>query len=147
MIYHKSIDATFAGTAHFSKKDAKRYREIFDFWVHLKDGFTTMFYSPPHTPSEQYHELDQTEGGNEFMRYQQMSVNDFVMENFESEQLRTARLCLSLALNNRPDQDGLGILFFFSQRRWCRADRKFIKTKQNDARFRRERWQMNPLMQ
>ncbi|OPY76307.1 MAG: Phytoene desaturase (lycopene-forming) [Syntrophorhabdus sp. PtaU1.Bin153] len=114
IIVYKDIDRMVEHLATYSRKDAKRYREVVDFWLNLRDGFFGNFFSAPQPPSLTLAGLEKTEAGLEWIRNQNLSVKDFVLENFEDPHVRTMMLDWSLCPMERPQQDGKAAWFFVS---------------------------------
>ncbi|MCL4745109.1 MAG: NAD(P)/FAD-dependent oxidoreductase [Burkholderiaceae bacterium] len=107
----RSVDKTCADFARLSQKDAKRYREIYEFWSEIRAGFTKHWWSPPENESMSIAMLEQTPEGRRMLRNQMMSCKDFVEENFENPYIKSFLLFFSLAPNIKPDQENLGSIF------------------------------------
>jgi len=112
MTIHRSIDKTCEEFAKFSKKDAKRYREIYDYWGEIKGSFVQQWWNPPEPESLHLAALENTPEGRQMLRNQMLSCQDFVMENFEDPYIQSFLLFFSLAPNIKPDQENLGSIFF-----------------------------------
>lgn len=112
LIIHRSVDKTCEGFARVSRKDAKRYREIYEYWSELRDGFTKHWWNPPEAESLSIAALEQTPEGRQMLRNQMLSCKDFVEENFENPYIRSFLLFFSLAPNIKPDQENLGTIFY-----------------------------------
>ena len=112
LVIYKSLDKTCEGLAKFSQKDADRYREIYDYWDEIRDGFVKQWWNPPQAESLQLAVLEQTPEGRRMLRNQMMSCKDFVEENFENDYVKSFFLFFSLAPNIKPDQENLGSIFF-----------------------------------
>lgn len=112
IVVYKDIDKTCASIAKHSEKDAKRYREIYDNFVNIRDGFVTGMFSPPAPPSLLQSSLETTPEGLEMLRSFALSPLDFTLENFENEEVRSFILGWATAPGNRPWQEGRGELIY-----------------------------------
>ena len=112
LIIHRSLEKTCESFAKVSKKDAKRYREIYEYWKEIRDGFIRHWWNPPEPESMSVAALEQTQEGRLMLRTQLLSCKDFVEENFENPYIRAFLLFFSLAPNIKPDQENLGNIFF-----------------------------------
>ena len=109
---HRSIDKTCEDFARISQKDAKRYREIYDYWGEIRDSFVKQWWNPPEAESLHLAALEGTQEGRLMLRNQMLSCMDFVEENFEDPYIKSFLLFFSLAPNIKPDQENLGSIFF-----------------------------------
>jgi phytoene dehydrogenase-like protein len=109
---YRSIDKTCEDFARLSKPDARRYREIYDYWGEIRDSFVKQWWSPPVEESLHLAALEQTQEGRLMLRNQMLSCKDFVEENFQDPYIRAFLLFFSLAPNIKPDQENLGSIFF-----------------------------------
>lgn len=112
IIVYKDVDKTVASIARYSEKDAKRYREIFDGFAHIKDGFISQMFSPPGTPGMLEAAMSSSEAGLDMLRNYAMSPLDFTLENFENPHVRSFILGWATAPGVRPDQEGKGQMFY-----------------------------------
>ncbi len=112
IIVYKDIDKTVASIAQYSEKDSRRYREIYDGFVDIKDGFVTNMFSPPLPPSLLPSAMEQSEEGLEMLRNYRLSPLDFTLENFEHPQVQSFILGWATAPGIWPNQEGKGELFY-----------------------------------
>ncbi len=112
IIVYKDIDKTVASIAQYSEKDAQRYREIYDSFAEIKDGFVTNMFSPPLPPSLLSSVMENTEDGLDMLRNYRLSPLDFVLENFENPHVQSFILGWATAPGTRPYQEGKGDMFY-----------------------------------
>ena len=112
IIVYKDVNKTVNDIAYYSEKDAKRYKEIFDGFVDVKDGFISNFFSPPYPPSYLPSVMENSEEGLDMLRNYNLSPLDFTMENFENEFVRTFILGWATAPGVNPIQEGKGDTFY-----------------------------------
>ncbi len=112
IIVYKDVDKTVASIAQYSEKDARRYKEIYDGFVDIKDGFITSFFSPPAPPSYLPAVMENSEEGLEMLRNYALSPLDFTLENFENEFVRSFILGWATAPGINPLQEGRGEMFY-----------------------------------
>lgn len=112
IVVYRDIDKTCASIAQYSEKDARRYREIHDGFVDIRDGFVTSMFSPPTPPGAMASLLETTDEGVELLRNFAMSPLDFTLENFEHPVVQTFILGWATAPGIRPDQEGRGELIY-----------------------------------
>lgn len=85
---YKDIKKTTSSIEAFSKKDAKRFMEIYKLYSDSKDLLLGGLYSPPPQLSTMLALMEQSEEGLEFLRLSFMSIRDFLDENFESDEVK-----------------------------------------------------------
>jgi len=112
IVVYSDVDKTVASIAQYSKKDAARYREIYESFALIRDGFVTNMFSPPNPPSLLPSMMETTEDGLDMLRNYTLSPLQFTMENFENPYVQTFILGWSTAPGNRPYQEGKGELFY-----------------------------------
>ena len=112
IVVYKDIDKTCASIAQYSDRDARRYREIYDNFREIEDGFITGMFSPPNPASVMQEALESTEEGIDLLRTYAMSPYDFVMENFEHPVVQTFLVGWATAPGVGPHMEGRGELFF-----------------------------------
>ena len=112
IVVYRDVDKTCASIARYSERDARRYREIFDNFVDIRDGFISGMFSPPLPPSQMPALLESTEAGVELLRDFSMSPWDFTLENFEHPVVQAFILGWATAPGIRPDQEGRGELIY-----------------------------------
>jgi phytoene dehydrogenase-like protein len=111
VVYH-DVDKTVSSIGQFSEKDARRYRDIYDSFINIKDGFLHQMFSPPNPPSLLVSALETTEEGLEMLRNYNLSLKDFVCENFEEPHVRSFILSWAMAPPLYPTSEGKGELFW-----------------------------------
>lgn len=112
IIIHKDLDATCASIAAYSEADARRYREIFDGFIDIRDGFIKGMFSPPAPPSLLPMVMQNSPEGLRMLRDYNLSARAFVDENFEHPEVRNVILGWALAPQTTPDQEGMGQTFY-----------------------------------
>ena len=112
IIVHRDVNKTVASIARYSEHDARRYQEIYDGFVDIKDGFISQMFSPPTPPGMLEGAMASTEAGLEMLRNYQMSPLDFTLENFENPHVRSFILGWATAPGIRPQQEGRGQMFY-----------------------------------
>ena len=112
IIVYRDVDRTCASIARHSQRDAQRYREIFDGFVEIKDGFVKGMYSPPGLPSFLPAAMERSPKGLRMLRDYQLSARAFVRENFENPQVQSFILGWALAPQVTPEQEAIGQSFY-----------------------------------
>ena len=112
IVVYKSIEKTIESISRYSSKDARRYREIFDEFVHIKDGFIKGMFSPPSPPSYLPAAMENSREGLRMLRSYNQSAKAFVLENFENPHVQAFILGWALAPQILPDQQGIGQTFY-----------------------------------
>ncbi|HBI29397.1 MAG TPA: NAD(P)/FAD-dependent oxidoreductase, partial [Deltaproteobacteria bacterium] len=112
IIVYKSIEKTVESICQYSRKDAQRYREIFDEFVNIKDGFIKGMFSPPSPPSYLPAAMENSREGLRMLRSYNQSAKAFVLENFENPHVQAFILGWALAPQLLPDQQGIGQTFY-----------------------------------
>ncbi len=112
IVVYKDVNKTVASIAQYSEKDAKQYKEIFDGFAEIKDGFVTNMFSPPLPPSLLSSVMEGTEDGLEMLRNYRLSPLDFTLENFENPHVQAFILGWATAPGVRPYQEGKGEMFY-----------------------------------
>lgn len=112
IIVFRDVDKTCDSIAEYSGKDARRYREIHDGFVEIKDGFVKNMFSPPSPPSYMPSVMEQSPDGLRMLRNYNLSARAFVMENFENPHVRAFLLSWALGPNIKPTQQGAGSIFY-----------------------------------
>lgn len=112
VIVHRSVDKTCDSIAEYSRRDADRYREIYDGFVEIKDGFTRNMFSPPSPPSYLPAAMERSEEGLRMLRNYSLSARAFVMENFEDPHIQAFLISWALGPNIKPTQQGAGSTFY-----------------------------------
>lgn len=112
IVIYKDVDKTCRSIAQYSEKDAKRYREIFDDFQEIQEGFVKNFFSPPNPPSYQTQAMENSEEGLRRLRDYNLSNRAFVEENFENKWVRAAIHGWAMGPHVKPDQEGMGASFY-----------------------------------
>lgn len=112
IIVYKDIDKTVASIAQYSERDAQRYREIYDDFAQIKDGFVKGMFSPPSPPSYLPAVMENSPEGLKMLRNYSLSAKAFVLENFENPHVQAFILGWATAPQVAPDQQGTGQSFY-----------------------------------
>ncbi|MEJ8566224.1 phytoene desaturase family protein [Elongatibacter sediminis] len=112
IIIYKDLEKTCASIAAYSEADARRYREIFDGFIEIKDGFIKGMFSPPAPPSFLPLVMQNSPDGLRMLRDYNLSARAFVEENFEHPEVRNVILGWALAPQITPDQEAVGQTFY-----------------------------------
>ncbi|MFN8456683.1 MAG: NAD(P)/FAD-dependent oxidoreductase [Anaerolineae bacterium] len=112
IVVYRDVNKTVASIARYSEKDARRYKEIFDGFVEIRDGFVTGMFSPPNPPSLLPAIMEDSEDGLDMLRNYALSPLDFTLENFENPYVRSFILGWATAPGTRPYQEGKGEMFY-----------------------------------
>ena len=112
LVIYKDIGATCESIAAYSKADAERYREIYDEFGLIREGFVKSFFSPPAPPSALASALEASESGLQRLREFSMSARAWVDTYFENDFVRAVMLNWALAPQILPDQEGAGQSFY-----------------------------------
>ena len=112
IVVYKDIDKTCLSIAQYSAKDAKRYREIYDKWHDIRDGFVKAMFSPPAKPGLMPTAMQDSYEGLLKLKEFNLSSRQFVMQNFENETVRAFILGWALAPQIFPDTECTGQSFY-----------------------------------
>ncbi|MDA5193876.1 phytoene desaturase family protein [Govanella unica] len=112
VIVYRDLDKTCDSIAQYSKKDAARYREIYDGFVEIKDGFIKNMFAPPTPPSYMPAAMERSPEGLRMLRNYNLSARAFVMENFENPHIQAFLISWALGPNIKPTQQGAGSIFY-----------------------------------
>jgi len=112
IVIYRSIDKTVASIAHYSQKDAQRYRGIYDDFNLVRDGFLKAFFSPPSPPSMMAQAMERSREGLRRLREFSLSARAWVEQNFENDFVRAVMLNWALAPQILPEQEGAGQSFY-----------------------------------
>lgn len=112
IVVFKDVNKTCDNIAEYSRKDATRYREIYDGFVEIKDGFVKNMFSSPSPPSYLPATLERTSEGLKMLRNYSLSAKAFVMDNFENRYVQTFLISWALGPNIKPTQQGAGSIFY-----------------------------------
>ena len=112
IIVYKDVDKTCDTIAEYSRKDAARYREIYEEFGEIKDGVTKAMFSPPAPPSYMYRAMENSSEGLKRLRDYQLSSRQFTLDNFENDHVRAFILGWAMAPQTLPDQLGTAAGFY-----------------------------------
>jgi phytoene dehydrogenase-like protein len=112
IVIYRDIDKTVDSIARYSKADAKKYREVYDEFGAIKDGFVRAFFSPPAPPSAMARAFESSREGLRRMQEFNLSARAWVEFNFEHDFVRSVMLNWALAPQILPEQEGAGQSFY-----------------------------------
>jgi len=112
IIVYKDVDKTCDTIAEYSRKDAIRYREIYQEFGEIQDGVVKGMFSPPAPPSYMYQAMENSPEGLMRLRDYQLSSRQFTLENFENDHVRAFILGWAMAPQTLPDQLGTAAGFY-----------------------------------
>ncbi|MCY4459370.1 MAG: NAD(P)/FAD-dependent oxidoreductase [Albidovulum sp.] len=112
IVIYKDVDRTCDGIAKYSARDANRYRQIYDSWHEIRDGFIKGMFSPPAKPGALPSLLQTSYEGLLKLKEYNLSSRQFVLQNFESEMVRASILGWALAPQIFPDTECAGQSFY-----------------------------------
>jgi phytoene dehydrogenase-like protein len=112
IVIYKSIDKTVESIARYSRRDASRYRRVYDDFAVIRDGFIKAFFSPPAAPSLMTQALEKSRDGLRRLREFSLSARAWVEENFENDFVKAVMLNWALAPQILPEQEGAGQSFY-----------------------------------
>lgn len=85
---YKDLQATLKSIRQFSRKDAERYEEFFNFYMESKEVLHASRSSPPLSLSDLMATLEESDQGLDFLQMTYLSARDWLEENFESEEMK-----------------------------------------------------------
>ncbi len=111
LIIHQDMDKTCKSIAHFSEKDAKTYREVWQRYdeIRAKIYFPDM-YSPPVPFEEKKALLEKFSVGREYLEINEKAPRQVVDEHFESDQLKAMLWFMCTVKGFTMDDPGVGIV-------------------------------------
>ncbi|MFT5132367.1 MAG: phytoene dehydrogenase-like protein [Gammaproteobacteria bacterium] len=112
IIVNKDVELTCDSIAEYSQKDAQRYREIYDGFIEIKDGFIKAMFSPPAPPSYMPSAMERSPEGLNMLRNYNLSARAFVHENFENPHVQSFILGWAMAPQITPEQEAVGQTFY-----------------------------------
>ncbi len=112
IIVYKDVDKTCDTIAEYSKKDAVRYKEIYDEFGEIEAGVVQAMFSPPSPPSYLFQGLENNSEGLRRLRDYQLSSRAFTFKNFESPHVRAFILGWATAPQTLPDQEATAQGFY-----------------------------------
>jgi phytoene dehydrogenase-like protein len=112
IIVYKDVDKTVESIAAYSEEDARRYREIYDGFMEIKDGVVANMFSPPSPPSLMTSVMENSPEGLEMLRNYRLSPTAWVKENFKDPHVQTFILGWAMAPQIWPYAEGGGQAFY-----------------------------------
>ena len=112
IIVYKDVDKTCDSIAEYSRRDARRYREIYEEFGDIQGGVIKGMFSPPAPPSYLYQAMENSPEGLKRLRDYQLSSRQFTLENFENDHVRAFILGWATAPQTLPDQLGTAAGFY-----------------------------------
>ena len=112
IIVYKDVDKTCDTIAEYSRKDAQRYKEIYDEFAELEAGVIKGMFSPPSPPSYMYQALENNSEGRRRLRDYMLSSRAFTYKNFEDPHVRAFILGWATAPQTLPDQEATAQGFY-----------------------------------
>ncbi|MDH3616123.1 MAG: NAD(P)/FAD-dependent oxidoreductase [Gammaproteobacteria bacterium] len=112
IIVYKDVDKTCDSIAEYSKKDAQRYREIYEEFEEVRAGVVRAMFSPPAPPSYTFQALENNSEGLRRLRDYQLSSRAFTLKNFENPHVRAFILGWAMAPQTLPDQEATAQGFY-----------------------------------
>ena len=112
IVIYKDVDETCESIAKYSRNDARRYRQVYDDFALVREGFIKAFFSPPAAPSALASALENSETGLRRLQEFSMSARAWVERYFENDFVRAVMLNWALAPQILPDQEGAGQSFY-----------------------------------
>lgn len=112
MIVYKDVDKTCASIAQYSEADARRYKEIYDGFLEIKEGVISNMFSPPSPPGLLESVMVNSPEGLEMLRNYRLSPKAFTIENFENPHVQAMILGWAMAPQLWPHQEGGGQSFY-----------------------------------
>ena len=108
---YRELELTLKSISCFSRKDAEKFRTIYDFYLESRDILLGSLASTPVSFSTMMSALEGSDTGLDFLQFSYMSARDWLEENFESEEMRAF---LSLWGSNHvplsPEDSGSALL-------------------------------------
>jgi len=112
VVVYKDVDRTCESIAKYSVADARRYREIYDKWGEIRDGFIKGMFSPPAKPGSMPSALQDSYEGLLRLKEFNLSSRQFVLQNFENDTVRAFVLGWAMAPQIFPDTECTGQSFY-----------------------------------
>ncbi len=112
IIVYLDVDKTVDSIAQYSREDARRYREIYDGFLEIKDGVVSNLFNLPQPPSLMTSVMENSEAGLEMLRNYRLSPKAWVKENFKHPIVQSLILGWAMAPQNWPFQEGVGQSFY-----------------------------------
>jgi phytoene dehydrogenase-like protein len=112
IVVYRDIDKTCDTIAEYSKRDARRYKEIYEEFGEIRDGVVKGMFSPPAPPSYMYQAMEKSVEGLRRLRDYLLSSRAFTLENFENDYVRAFILGWAMAPRTLPDQLGTAAGFY-----------------------------------
>ncbi len=112
IVIYKDIDKTVESIAAYSRKDGERYRDVYEEFAAIKDGFLKAFFSPPVPPSYMAQAMENSVEGLQRLQEFSLSARAWVDHNFEDPFVRGVMLNWAMAPQILPEQEGAGQSFY-----------------------------------
>lgn len=84
----KDLNQTLKSISQFSDKDARKFEEIYQFYLDSRDILLGSLFSAPIPLSSMMIALEGSDTGLDFLQFSYMSARDWLEENFESEEMK-----------------------------------------------------------
>jgi phytoene dehydrogenase-like protein len=85
---YRNLDLTTKSITQFSEKDARKFRQVFNYYLESKEIILGSLSSPPLPFSEMMSTLEESDTGLDFLQFSYMSAREWIEENFESEEVK-----------------------------------------------------------
>ncbi len=85
---HRDLNQTLKSISQFSQKDAKKFKEVFDFYRESKDILLGGLFAAPPSLSALMSALEESDAGLDFLQLSYLTSRDWLEENFESEEVK-----------------------------------------------------------
>ena len=112
IVVYADVGKTCDSIAEYSAKDARRYRQIYEDFIEIKDGLVKSMFSPPSPPSHIFQAMEKTPRGLRRLREFQLSSRQFTLDNFENDFVRAFVLGWAMAPRTLPNQLGTAASFY-----------------------------------
>jgi len=111
IVQYKDVDRTAKQIEKFSKRDAKRYRELYKEYRGLLNMIINSWFSSPAPYSQIFAPLEGTETGKNLVKMMLQSCKDIANQLFESEQMKVFIMHAATQGANPQDVNGTGLMF------------------------------------
>ncbi|MFM8319771.1 MAG: phytoene desaturase family protein [Chloroflexota bacterium] len=112
IVVYKDVKKTVESIAQYSEADARRYQEIYDGFLEIRDGVVANMFNPPYPPSMVDSVMENNEEGLDMIRNYRLSPKMFVKENFKNPHVQAFILGWATAPQIWPHQEGTGQSFY-----------------------------------
>ncbi len=108
---YTDVEKTAKSMAHFSRKDAEAYKEVFANSKRVMEEFIgPATYCPAEPPLDAVAKLQKSEVGKEIIEWGEKSALGFVNDTFENEKIKALMLYTICMWGLDPEEEGLGYL-------------------------------------